>query len=169
VLGVSAGLKHFGKRRLGRSGLADDAPLPGNVWVYVACGLVVGAPMDLQRWFKGYRGSTDEARFAQATEAWFFGTDTDTLRKLSPLFHPHPIGRPVMPLSDGDLDEPLGWKMEAMRRKMKQAGDEPVFTEATRMLGGATPEGKARLYAVFQTFLANRLTPKSESSSIETR
>jgi hypothetical protein len=28
VLGASAGLKHFGKRRLGRSGLAD----PKNVW-----------------------------------------------------------------------------------------------------------------------------------------
>lgn len=32
VLGVSAGLKHFGKRRLGRSGLAADLPVPDNVW-----------------------------------------------------------------------------------------------------------------------------------------
>ncbi len=32
VLGVSAGLKHFGKRRLGRSGLADRAAVPDNVW-----------------------------------------------------------------------------------------------------------------------------------------
>lgn len=32
VLGVSAGLKHFGKRRLGRSGLADDVAQPDNVW-----------------------------------------------------------------------------------------------------------------------------------------
>lgn len=32
VLGVSAGLKHFGKRRLGRSGLDRSAPLPDNVW-----------------------------------------------------------------------------------------------------------------------------------------
>lgn len=32
VLGVSAGLKHFGKRRLGRSGLDHDYPLPDNVW-----------------------------------------------------------------------------------------------------------------------------------------
>ncbi len=32
VLGVSAGLKHFGKRRLGRSGLAKDVPVPDNVW-----------------------------------------------------------------------------------------------------------------------------------------
>lgn len=30
VLGLSAGLKHFGKRRLGRSGL--DEPVPDNVW-----------------------------------------------------------------------------------------------------------------------------------------
>jgi len=32
VLGISAGLKHFGKRRLGRSGLDRDFPIPDNVW-----------------------------------------------------------------------------------------------------------------------------------------
>jgi len=32
VLGLSAGLKHFGKRRLGRSGLADACAVPDNVW-----------------------------------------------------------------------------------------------------------------------------------------
>jgi esterase/lipase superfamily enzyme len=32
VLGMSAGLKHFGKRRLGRSGLDRTSPLPDNVW-----------------------------------------------------------------------------------------------------------------------------------------
>jgi esterase/lipase superfamily enzyme len=32
VLGLSAGLKHFGKRRLGRSGLDHDFPVPDNVW-----------------------------------------------------------------------------------------------------------------------------------------
>jgi esterase/lipase superfamily enzyme len=32
VLGVSAGLKHFGKRRLGRSGLNDPTRVPDNVW-----------------------------------------------------------------------------------------------------------------------------------------
>ena len=32
VLGCSAGLKHFGKRRLGRSGLDRTYPLPDNVW-----------------------------------------------------------------------------------------------------------------------------------------
>lgn len=32
VLGASAGLKHFGKRRLGRSGLDQTCPLPDNVW-----------------------------------------------------------------------------------------------------------------------------------------
>jgi esterase/lipase superfamily enzyme len=32
VLGASAGLKHFGKRRLGRSGLDRSTPLPDNVW-----------------------------------------------------------------------------------------------------------------------------------------
>lgn len=32
VLGASAGLKHFGKRRLGRSGLDRNYPVPDNVW-----------------------------------------------------------------------------------------------------------------------------------------
>lgn len=32
VLGVSAGLKHFGKRRLGRSGLDEETKVPDNVW-----------------------------------------------------------------------------------------------------------------------------------------
>lgn len=32
VLGMSAGLKHFGKRRLGRSGLDTTCPIPDNVW-----------------------------------------------------------------------------------------------------------------------------------------
>jgi esterase/lipase superfamily enzyme len=32
VLGASAGLKHFGKRRLGRSGLDTTCPIPDNVW-----------------------------------------------------------------------------------------------------------------------------------------
>jgi hypothetical protein len=32
VLGSSAGLKHFGKRRLGRSGLDLTYPVPDNVW-----------------------------------------------------------------------------------------------------------------------------------------
>ena len=32
VLGASAGLKHFGKRRLGRAGLDRTYPVPDNVW-----------------------------------------------------------------------------------------------------------------------------------------
>jgi esterase/lipase superfamily enzyme len=32
VLGASAGLKHFGKRRLGRAGLDETYPVPDNVW-----------------------------------------------------------------------------------------------------------------------------------------
>ena len=32
VLGASAGLKHFGKRRLGRAGLDATYPVPDNIW-----------------------------------------------------------------------------------------------------------------------------------------
>lgn len=40
VLGSSAGLKHFGKRRLGRSGLDRTYPVPDNVWD-VDCSLLL--------------------------------------------------------------------------------------------------------------------------------
>lgn len=40
VLGVSAGLKHFGKRRLGRSGLDLSLPVPDNVWAQDCSGLI---------------------------------------------------------------------------------------------------------------------------------
>jgi len=45
VLGVSAGLKHFGKRRLGRSGLDRKADLPDNVWD-VDCSTLFTAAQD---------------------------------------------------------------------------------------------------------------------------
>lgn len=44
VLGASAGLKHFGKRRLGRSGLADAAHVHDNVWHRDVSSLISGAP-----------------------------------------------------------------------------------------------------------------------------
>jgi esterase/lipase superfamily enzyme len=40
VLGTSAGLKHFGKRRLGRSGLDRSYPLPDNVWDFDCSALI---------------------------------------------------------------------------------------------------------------------------------
>jgi hypothetical protein len=43
VLGVSAGLKHFGKRRLGRSGLDPTYPVPDNVWDMDCTGLFPSA------------------------------------------------------------------------------------------------------------------------------
>jgi len=42
VLGLSAGLKHFGKRRLGRSGLADPCAVSDNVW-QVDCSSLISA------------------------------------------------------------------------------------------------------------------------------
>ena len=43
VLGVSAGLKHFGKRRLGRSGLDDPTDVADNVWDIDCSRLLAGA------------------------------------------------------------------------------------------------------------------------------
>ncbi len=51
VLGVSAGLKHFGNRRLGRSGLSRDVPHPDNVWD-VDCSKLI--PSDAQNIHSAY-------------------------------------------------------------------------------------------------------------------
>jgi hypothetical protein len=45
VLGSSAGLKHFGKRRLGRSGLDRTYPLPDNVWD-IDCSTIINPNVD---------------------------------------------------------------------------------------------------------------------------
>jgi esterase/lipase superfamily enzyme len=45
VLGSSAGLKHFGKRRLGRSGLDRTCPVPDNVWD-VDCSALLNPKVD---------------------------------------------------------------------------------------------------------------------------
>ncbi len=47
VLGVSAGLKHFGKRRLGRSGIDRTKSLPDNVWDIDCTNLIEGGAKDV--------------------------------------------------------------------------------------------------------------------------
>ncbi len=54
VLGVSAGLKHFGTRRLGRSGLSRDVPHPDNVWDVDCTNLI---PPDAQNIHSAYFGA----------------------------------------------------------------------------------------------------------------
>ena len=44
VLGASAGLKHFGTRRLGRSGLADRSKVPDNVFDHDVTALIKDTP-----------------------------------------------------------------------------------------------------------------------------
>jgi esterase/lipase superfamily enzyme len=45
VLGLSAGMKHFGKRRLGRSGLDRTYTAPDNVWA-IDCSSLIPADAD---------------------------------------------------------------------------------------------------------------------------
>ena len=45
VLGASAGLKHFGKLRLGRAGLDNTCPVPDNVWD-VDCSNLIKSDVD---------------------------------------------------------------------------------------------------------------------------
>ncbi len=56
VLGVSAGLKHFGKRRLGRSGLDRRLPVADNVWDVDCTGLI---PPDTGNVHSAYFDSPD--------------------------------------------------------------------------------------------------------------
>lgn len=56
VLGMSSGLKHFGKRRLGRSGLDTKQPIPDNVCDYDCSNLFPAAEKDIHSayfWTKG--------------------------------------------------------------------------------------------------------------------
>lgn len=55
VLGISAGLKHFGKRRLGRSGLDTAYPVADNVW-----------DVDCTKWIRDVKGSAHSAYFESA-------------------------------------------------------------------------------------------------------
>ncbi len=52
VLGMSAGLKHFGKRRLGRSGLDTRYETPDNVWHYDCTRFLEKAPSTHSAYFE---------------------------------------------------------------------------------------------------------------------
>jgi esterase/lipase superfamily enzyme len=47
VLGLSAGLKHFGKRRLGRSGIDRTCPIPDNIWDVDCSALIPANAIDI--------------------------------------------------------------------------------------------------------------------------
>jgi esterase/lipase superfamily enzyme len=94
VLGASAGLKHFGKRRLGRAGLDRTYPLPDNVWD-VDCSILLAKDVS----GLGIHGEYFEPR---ETEVYGLmrnvlkGTDRSILiaDKTVPLAHPRtqPVG-----------------------------------------------------------------------------
>lgn len=52
VLGISAGLKHFGKRRLGRSGLDRSVDRPDNVWDHDCTPWLRGLPSTHSAYFE---------------------------------------------------------------------------------------------------------------------
>lgn len=75
TLGVSAGLKHFGKRRLGRSGLDTSKPLPDNVWD-IDCSHL--APADIFSTHSSYFENTVTMELMKQILA---GTDRTIIRK----------------------------------------------------------------------------------------
>lgn len=75
VLGMSAGLKHFGKRRLGRSGLDRGAPRPDNVWDFDCSGLM---PSDQPNIHSAY---FDVASTLDLMRDILRGADRDVVRK----------------------------------------------------------------------------------------
>jgi esterase/lipase superfamily enzyme len=75
VLGLSAGLKHFGKRRLGRSGLDQSYRVPDNVW-----------DVDCSDWFKKIDGKAVHSAYFDVGETIALmretlrGIDRDVMR-----------------------------------------------------------------------------------------
>jgi esterase/lipase superfamily enzyme len=62
VLGASAGLKHFGKRRLGRAGLDRTYPLPDNVWD-IDCSNILNAAVGGTQIHSDYFAPTEASCF----------------------------------------------------------------------------------------------------------
>ncbi len=77
VLGTSAGLKHFGKRRLGRAGLDRTYPLPDNVWD-VDCSTILNPSVGGIEIHSEYF-SPSEARCYDLMRAILQGTDRSLL------------------------------------------------------------------------------------------
>lgn len=77
VLGASAGLKHFGKRRLGRSGLDRGYPLPDNVWD-IDCSTLLNANLSGKEIHSAY--FNDEEKMAyELMRQLLNGTDRSVL------------------------------------------------------------------------------------------
>ncbi len=70
VLGASAGLKHFGKRRLGRSGLDRTYPVPDNVWD-IDCSQLIAPTVG---------GISVHSSYFDPTESTCFGLMQEVLR-----------------------------------------------------------------------------------------
>lgn len=78
ALGMSAGLKHFGKRRLGRSGLDLDRPRPDNVWDVDCTDLFRKGRRDI------HSAYFEEGRTLDLMRAILSGTDRDILARRGP-------------------------------------------------------------------------------------
>jgi esterase/lipase superfamily enzyme len=83
VLGMSAGLKHFGKRRLGRSGIDRSQPTPDNVWD-IDCSSHFGP--DQQNIHSAY---FEEPRTIELMRQLLRGVDRNVLRAAG--FVPEPL------------------------------------------------------------------------------
>ncbi|HZZ44398.1 MAG TPA: alpha/beta hydrolase [Tepidisphaeraceae bacterium] len=78
VLGASAGLKHFGKRRLGRSGLDETCPLPDNVWEVDCTPLLPGGAAFSDDW-KVHSIYFEDEKIVELMREVLRGTDRDIL------------------------------------------------------------------------------------------
>ena len=74
VLGMSAGLKHFGKRRLGRSGLDGEVTEPDNVWDFDCSALFNPGETDI------HSGYFKSPKIRKVIKAVLQGYDRDIIK-----------------------------------------------------------------------------------------
>jgi esterase/lipase superfamily enzyme len=74
VLGLSAGFKHFGKRRLGRSGLDTSGSQPDNVWAVDCSRLIPSGAPDIHSCY------FDQRKTIQLVQLLLRGVDREVVR-----------------------------------------------------------------------------------------
>lgn len=91
VLGLSAGFKHFGKRRLGRSGLDRSGPQPDNVWDVDCSDLIAADASDIHSCY------FDQPATITLMQHLLRGVDRTVLRGLLPGMRPNATSAPPAP------------------------------------------------------------------------
>jgi dipeptidyl aminopeptidase/acylaminoacyl peptidase len=122
------------------------------------CGVVADVPSDLPAWLNIDQRWRDAAtKFRMQTEAWFFGTDQAQLRRQSPLYHPRPIGRPLLVMEDAVRQNIMPRNFDTMVRKLEADGEPIERTAAGELLGRGAGTGNYIAHGAIRVFFARHL------------